>query len=97
MFSSCTVLPDSNDTELGSSDQKASPSAGQNSRIVLVPCRTSKCVPRAISSGVDISKVPWCHLLPHMSSQFRSQKLLEGMVSHDLTAYLSVFNLFLTE
>ena len=27
----------------------------------------------------------------------RSQKLLQGLVSHELTAYLSVFNLFLTQ
>ena len=32
-----------------------------------------------------------------MSSQWGSQKLLQGLVSHELTAYLSVFNLFLTQ
>ena len=37
MFSGCTVSPDSKDTELGSSNQEASPSAGKNTRIVLVP------------------------------------------------------------
>ena len=55
--------PDSKETELGSSDQEASPSAGKNTRIVLVPCRAWKCVPTAISGGVDISKVSVCHLL----------------------------------
>ena len=69
MFSGCTVLPDSKETELGSSDQEASPSAGKNTRIVLVPCHTWKCVPTAISGGVDISKVPGCHSLQQMSSQ----------------------------
>ena len=34
----CTVLPDSKDTELGSSNQEASPSAGKNTGVVLVPC-----------------------------------------------------------
>ena len=29
-----------------------------------------------------------------MSSQWGSQKLLQGLVSHELTAYLSIFNLF---
>ena len=29
-----------------------------------------------------------------MSSQWRSQKLLQGLVSHELTVYLSIFNLF---
>ena len=48
MFSGCTVLPDSKEMELGSSNQETSPSAGKNT---------------AISGGVDISEVPGCHLL----------------------------------
>ena len=55
--------PDSKDTELGSSNQEASPSAGKNIGIVLVPCRAWKCVPTAISGGVDISEIRGCHLL----------------------------------
>ena len=35
MFSDCTEPPDSKETELGSSDQEASPSAGKNTRVVL--------------------------------------------------------------
>ena len=69
MFSDSTVLPDSKETELGSSNQEASPSAGKNSVIVLVPCHTWKCVPAAIFGDVDISEVPGCHLLWQMSSQ----------------------------
>ena len=42
--------PDSKETELGSSDQEASPSAGK--------CVTWKCIPTAIFEGVDISEVP---------------------------------------
>ena len=57
------MQPDSKETELGSSDQEASPPAGKNTGIVLLPCCTCKCVPTAISGGVDISKVPVCHLL----------------------------------
>ena len=34
----CAVLPDTKETELGSSDQEASPSAGKNIGEVLVPC-----------------------------------------------------------
>ena len=64
-----TMPPDSKETKLGSSDQEVSPSAGKNTRIILVPCCTWKCVPTAISSGVDISEVPGCHLLQKMSSQ----------------------------
>ena len=69
MFSSCTVLPDSKEAKLGSSDQESSPSAGKNTGIVLVPCCTWKCVPTAVSGGVDISEAPECHLLQQMSSQ----------------------------
>ena len=35
----CTVPPDSKETKPGSSSQEASPSAGKNTEIVLVPCR----------------------------------------------------------
>ena len=54
MFSGCTVLPDSKDTKLGSSDEEAFQSVDKNTGIVLVPCRTWKCVPTVISDGVDI-------------------------------------------
>ena len=60
---------DSKETELRSSNQETSPSAGKNTGIDLVPCRTWKCVPTAISSPVDISDVVECHLLQQMSSQ----------------------------
>ena len=63
MFSGCIVLPDSKKTKLQSSNQEASPSAGKNSAIILVSCCAWKCVPTVISSGVDISEVPRCHLL----------------------------------
>ena len=53
MFSGCTVPPDSKETKLGSSDQEASPSVVENTGIVLVLCRAWKCVPTAISDGVD--------------------------------------------
>ena len=49
-------------------------------------------VPRAIFGGVDISEVPGCHFLWQMSSQWESQKLFEGLVSHELTAYFSIVN-----
>ena len=41
---------------------EASPSTGENTGIVLVPCRAGKSVPAAISGGVDISEFPGCHL-----------------------------------
>ena len=58
MFSGCTVPPDSKETELGSSNQEASPSAGKNTGVVLVPSGTRKCVPTANLDDVDISEVP---------------------------------------
>ena len=91
------LSPDRKKTKLGSSNQDPSPSAGKNTRIVLVSCHAWKCVPTAISGGVDISKVSVCHLLWQMSSQCGSKKLLQGLVSHELKAYLSVYNLFLTQ
>ena len=89
--------PDSKETQLGSSNQEASPSADKNTGVVLVPCCTWKCVPTAISGGVDISEVPGCHLLQQISCQWGSQKLLQGLVSLKLKAYFSVFDLFLTQ
>ena len=62
----------------------------------LVPRCTWKCVLTAISGNVDISQVPWCHLLWQMNSQRWSQKIIQGLVSYELTAYLSVFDLYLT-
>ena len=38
MFSSCTMPPESKETQLGSSDQEASPSACKNTGVVSVPC-----------------------------------------------------------
>ena len=97
MFFGFTVVPDSKVTELRSNDQEASPSAGKSTGIDLVACRTWKFVPTAISSGVDISEVPVCHLLRQMSSQRWSQKLRQGLLSHELTACHYVFELFLTQ
>ena len=65
--------------------------------MILVPCHPWKCVPTAISSGIDISEARVCHLLWQRSSQWGSQKLPQELVSHELTAYLSAFNLFLSQ
>ena len=96
VFSGCIVPPDSKETWLECSDQNASPSVGKNTRVVLVPCCTWKCVAAAISSGVDISEVPGCHFLQQMHSQWGLQELLQGLMSPELTVYLSVFDLFLS-
>ena len=62
MFSDFIVLPDSKEFELESSNQEASSSAGKNTGVVLVPCCAWKCVPTAISGGVDVSEFPVWHL-----------------------------------
>ena len=69
MLSGCTMPSDSKEAKLGSSNQEASPSAGENTGIVLVPFQAWKCVSTAISVAVDISEVPGCHLSQQMSSQ----------------------------
>ena len=69
MFSGCTVLRDSKETELVISDQEASPSASKDTEVISVPCRAWKCAPTVISGGLDISEVPQCHLLRKMSCQ----------------------------
>ena len=63
MFSGCTVLPNDKETELGISNQEASPLAGKKTRVVLVLCYAWKCIPTAVSSGLNISEVPGCRLL----------------------------------
>ena len=63
MLSGCTLPPDSKKTELVSNVQETSPPAGKNTEVVVVPCCTWKCLPTAISGGVDISEGPWCHVL----------------------------------
>ena len=93
MFSGCTLLPDIKETELGSSNWVASPSTGKNTKM---PCHAWKFVSTPFFGGVDISKVTEWHSLWQMSSHWGSQKLLQ-LVSHELTAYLSRFKLFLIQ
>ena len=83
MLSNCTVLSDSKETELRSSDEKASPSAGKNTGIVLVPCRAWKCVSTAISGGVDIPEIAGYNLLRHRFL-VRATTITSRSVSHEL-------------
>ena len=41
VFSGCTVSPDNKKTEIEISKNEASPSAGTNAMVVLVPCLAS--------------------------------------------------------
>ena len=71
MLSGCTLPLDSKETELEleNSKQEASLSAGKNTGIVLVPCRTWKSVPTEISGSVVISEIHQNHVLQQMGSQ----------------------------
>ena len=61
-------------------------------------CHAWKCVPTVISGGVDIPKVPRCHLLWQRSSQWGSQNILQGLlVFRELTTYISLFKLILCQ
>ena len=61
-----------------------------------MPCCTWKCVPAAVSGGVDIFEVLGCRLLQQMSFYWGSKKLLQS-VFNELTVCFFVFNFFLTQ
>ena len=88
--------PDSKETELVSSDEEASRSVGKNTGIVLVPCRTWKCIPMAISyfRWCGYFQVPRVSFVTTDEFSVRVTKLIQGLVSYQITAYLSTFNLF---
>ena len=88
--------PYSKEIELGSSNQEASQSESKNTGVVLVPCHTWKC-PYSYFQWCGYFHIPGSHLLQQISSQWRSKKLPWGLVSHELTAYLPVSYLFLTQ
>ena len=60
---------DIKETKFGSNNQEASLSAGKNTGVVLVLCRTWKYFPTAIFRGVDICEVPGCHFCDTGGSQ----------------------------
>ena len=78
-------------TVLRSSDQEASPLAANSTGVVLVPCLLC---PYSYFGSADISGDLGCHSLRKISSQRGSQKLPQGSVSHEHTAYISDFYFF---
>ena len=78
----------SKETKLWSSNQD---SAGKNTRVILVPRCTCKCIPTTISGVLDISKVPGFHLLTDEVS-VGSQKLLQGLVFQSTFLILTYCN-----
>ena len=59
VFSGCTVPSDSKETEVGSSDQEASPSAGKNTGVVLVPCSRMEVRPYSFFRWCGYFWGPW--------------------------------------
>ena len=91
MFSGCTVPSNSKEIELESSDQEASPSADKNTGVVLVPCSRMEVRP--------YSYFRWCGyfggpLVSFVTTDELSVSGINGLVSHKLTAYLFIFDLF---
>ena len=74
VFSGCVVPPDSKETKLGISDQEASPSAGKNTMIVLVPCSGMEVNPYSYFLVVPATrrrrdiKIPFCLSTPMWKS-----------------------------
>ena len=58
--------PDSKESQLGSSDQKAFRRLKYRGSFSAM--LTWKCIPTAVPGGVNIFEVPRCHLLLQMSS-----------------------------
>ena len=94
MFSGCTVLPDGEESEVGSSNQEASPSASKNIWVSLVLFAHG-------SESLQLFQMVWiflrslgiiCYNRQVLSEGYK--KLLQGLVSHEHTAYLSIFKFF---
>ena len=75
MFSGCTVLPDSKKTELGSSDQEASPSAGKDTGVVLVPFLHMEVRPYSDFQWCGYFWGPWVSFVPTDKFSVRVTKI----------------------
>ena len=95
MFSGCTVLPESKEIKLESSDQEVSPLAGKNTKVVLVPCLCMEVRPYSYFWWCGYFRGPWISFVTTDEFSVKVVKItLQGLVSHELTAYLSIFNIF---
>ena len=75
MYFDWTVLPDKKRLNLEVASKRL---------IHPVPCHAWKCIPTGIFGG------PGCNLLQQMISQRKSQKLLQGLVSHKLPYFIEI-------
>ena len=87
-------MPDIKENELGRSDQEASPSAGKNIGVVLLPCSRMEMRPYSYFWWRGYFWGLWVSFFTTDEFSVRIHKLFQELVSHDLTAYLSIFHLF---
>ena len=94
MFSACTLPSDSKETGLGSRNQEASPSAGKNTVVVLMPCSLMEVRPYSYSWWCGYFWGPCVSFVMTDEFSVRVIKITQGLVSHEPKTYLSIFNLF---
>ena len=76
MFSGCTVPPDNKETELGCSDQEASPSAGKNTGVVLVPFSRMEVRPYSYFRWCGYFRGPWVSFVTTDEFSVRVTKII---------------------
>ena len=91
MFSHCTVPPYSK--ELGSSNQEASPSAGKNTGVVLVPCSHLEVCPYSYFRWCGYFWGPWVSFVMTEKFSVRVTKTT-SRIGVSWTHSLPIFNLF---
>ena len=98
VFSDCTVLPDSKETKLGSSNQEASPSAGKNTGVVLVPCSRMEVRPYSYFWWCGYFWGPWVSFSMTDEFSVRVTKITSRIgVSWTQQPTVKFCNLFLTQ
>ena len=94
MFSGWTELPDNKDTELGGSNQEASPLASKNNRLVLVPCSCMEVHPYSYFRWCRYFWGLWVSFVMRDEFSVRVTKIT-SMIGVSWTHTLfSIFNIF---
>ena len=94
------MLPDGKQTKLGSSNQEASPSAGKNTGVVLVPCSRMEVRPYSYFQWCGYFWGPWVSFVTTNEFSVRVTKITSEIAGVSWThnqPYLSVLHLFLTQ
>ena len=82
------------ETKLGSSNQEVFPSAGKNTRVVSVPCLCMEVRPYRYFQWYGYFWGPYLSFVTADEFSVSVTKIIQGLVSNEPTAYLSIFNLF---